>query len=362
MQNKKIFNTFLESIEEQEIKSYAQLIQLLSGTDLEDTELLLKELQNLTFIEDEEVLYNKLPMAVYYKQLPVVLNSDILVKVVIMQQADGLILVVPENIVETYQDLVEDAELISEKNNGISLYAEIYNFEMSDPKLQDLIKATYVASGNELKAFDLKDKLAKEQKDKEAEEKPGKDRDLGGFDDLDSFDEISEEVADIPEVEVNEEAYRKFKKQSNALEKFVERLYNKANPVLREHVRVKNFKKVLVIEVDNKNIYEAYATKTAVAKQLLSNFGEAIRRNRNTQLVDSFSKDGKRFFILAENLANNYWYVINEDMDKLDDDKTYIEPNSRTVVKLRQSNIRKESRHIVPYKKGKKIVFVGGII
>ena len=41
-------------------------------------------------------------------------------------------------------------------------------------------------------------------------------------------------------------------------------------------------------------------------------------------------------------------------MDKLDDDKTYIEPNSRTVVKLRQSNIRKESRHIVPYKKGKK--------
>ena len=164
MQNKKIFNTFLESIEEQEIKSYAQLIQLLSGTDLEDTELLLKELQNLTFIEDEEVLYNKLPMAVYYKQLPVVLNSDILVKVVIMQQADGLILVVPENIVETYQDLVEDAELISEKNNGISLYAEIYNFEMSDPKLQDLIKATYVASGNELKAFDLKDKLAKEQK------------------------------------------------------------------------------------------------------------------------------------------------------------------------------------------------------
>jgi len=156
----------------------------------------------------------------------------------------------------------------------------------------------------------------------------------------------------------NESAYKKFKKQGTYLESLKNRLYEKANPAMRKNIRVKIQENVLVIEVNNKNIYNHYATIPAFAKRLLTNFGEAIRTNERTQLVDTFSKDGKRYFVIAEDIANNYWYVINEDMDKLDEKEDYIRPSLGGVAKLRRSSIRKESRSIIPYKMGRKIVFV----
>jgi tetrahydromethanopterin S-methyltransferase subunit A len=353
---KKTIEYFLENTEKETIGSYAQLVKLLSGTELEDTEALLKELENFSFIEDESTLYNKLPMAVYYKQLPAVIDSDVLVKVVLLQQADGLALVVPENVVEAYQDLIKDATLIVEKNNNISLYAEIYNFDSTDKNLQDLIKSVYISCGNELKPFDLKNDLAQKQKEtSEENNEPGQD-------DAPLFEPIVDSLPEMEEIQVNEEAYKKFKKQSNVIEKFLEHMYEKSNNILKKNVKVLFFKKVLIIEVNNKNVYQTYEKSPVVAKKLLSNFGEAIRKNKNTQLLDSFSKNGKRYFVVAENIANNYWYVANEEIEKLNDQAVYIEPISKNVIKLNSSSVRKESRKLVPFKKGKKIVFVGRLI
>lgn len=348
----KVFKQLLEAHAEEEmtVKSYSQLIQALAGHELADIEALLKEIQGLSFIEDEDLLYNKLPMSVFYKQLPVVADAEVLVKVVILQQADGLVLIVPENVVETYQDLLENPDLLTEKNNNIALYAEVYNLNSADDKLHDVIKEAYLYSGNSLKAFDLKDSLAqeKEESDEETEQ--------GAADDFD-FDDIDMDLPEVEDIDLNQESYKRFKKQSNYLENLVSSLYEKANGTLRQNVKKSFFHKVLVIEVNNKNVYNQYEKVPAVAKKLLSNFGEMIRKNKGTQLVDSFSLDGKRYFVVAENLANNYWYVKDEEIDKLEDDVTYIEPTAKTVIKLNKSSIRKESRAVVPYKKGRKTVF-----
>lgn len=345
------------------VESYAQLINALSGHELADIEALLDELKSMTFIEDEEILYNKLPMAVFYKQLPAVYDADVLVKVVIMQQGDGLILVVPEEVVSTYQDLKDNPGDIVQKNNDISLYAEVYNLNSEDDKLHELIKETYLNAGNGIKPFDLTDDLAREEEEDEGEEgdRDDVDFDMGADDEPEDegFDDIEDDFADLDDFVANESAYKKFKKHGSYLENLESRLYEKANETMRKLVKTKHFENTLVVEVDNKNIYNAYSRVPAFAKRLLTNFGEAIRTNGRTQLVDSFAKDGKRYFVIAEDVANNYWYVINEDMEKLDEEKgDYIRPDLDGVARLRRSSVRKESRSIVPYKKGRKIVFV----
>lgn len=357
--SKKLFKHLLkESEAETSINSYAQLVKLLAGTELEDTENLLAELEKFSFIEADETLYNKLPMAVYYKQLPIVVNGDVLVKVVLLQQADGLILVVPEHVTQVYKDLLEDATLLTEKNTNISLYAEVYNFDVNDEHLQDLIKTTYISAGNNLKPFELKDALAQEEK----EDKPKQDEAPGNQDVPDFFGEIEDDLPAMEDISVNEESYKRFKKQSNVIEKFLDKLYEKSNQILKENVRTKFFNKVLIIEVDNKSVYNYYEKMPIAAKKLLSNFGEAIRTNKNTQLVDSFSFNGKRYFVVAENIANNYWYIKDEELDTLTEDLVYIAPTAKTIIKLAKSSVRKESRQLVPYKKGKNVIFVGSVI
>jgi len=353
-----LIKTLLEAEQnkEYEIGSYSQLVSALAGNDLADIEVLLEELKQMSFIEDEDVLYSKLPMAVFYKQLPVISEADVLVKVVLMQQGDGLILIVPENVVQAYEDLVENPDLVTEKNNNVSLYAEIYNFDSTDEKLHDLIKETYINAGNGIKPFDLTDELLQDKEDSQDSEEEPEGTDMIGDDDFD-FDEIVDELPEMEDFEANESAYKKFKKQSNYLENLIKKLNKKANENIKKNVRTKFIHKVLVIEVDNKNIYRQYENIPAVAKKLLTNFGEAIRVNTGTQLVDSFSKDGKRYFVVAENLANNYWYVVKEDMDQLNEnEEAYISP--KAPIKLRKSSIRKESRAVIPYKLGKKIIFV----
>jgi hypothetical protein len=357
-------NTLLKVIleseygKEQKIGSYAQLVQKLSDLNLEDIEHFLRDLKELSFIEDEETLYNKLPMAVYYKQLPIITNSDVLVKVVMLQQADGLILVIPENVVEAQNDLAENPDLLTEKNNGISLYAEVYNMDFKDEKLHDTIKAVYIHAGNDLNPFELKDELAeeaKEEKEDTEEYTPGS---FGGS----ALDDLDIDMSEMEEMQVNEEAYKKFRKQSNTLEKLAKNLYEKANNVFRSNVRKAFFNNTLVVEVNNKSIYQQYNTAPAVAKKLLSNFGESLKNYKGVQLVDTFPKDGKRYFVLAENVANNFWYVVKEEMDQIGEDKTYVQADPKQVVKMKKSNVRRESRKIVPYKKGRKIVFSGKIL
>jgi len=329
------------------------------------TENFFDKINKTGFIEDSETKYNNQSAGVYYKQLPIVINSDILVKVVLITQGDGFILTMPEDVYETFKALEEDESLLADKNINLALYAEVFNFDTNDPELHEFIKEIYLAAGNSKKAFDfVPSKKTTSKKDDESEEQ---DRQLGAEDLFtsepeSSFDEIETDLEDLPEIEANLESYTKFKKYTKRLDNFKNILYNNSDNVIRNNVKYKYIgenESVLTMEVDNKNVYELLSNSPKIAKNTLSRFGESIRLNKKIQLLDSFNKEGKRYFVLAENAGNNYWLVKGEKLDKFEGDDPYYQPIQEEIIKLSRSSVRFESRHLKPYKVGRKIVYRG---
>jgi len=349
------------------VDSYVKLVKFLSNTDDYKPEILLDRLNVSEFTEDIETTYRSYPIKVLYKQLPIVIDGEVLVKVVVLIQADSYALIIPENISETYKELLDNPELIDSKNIDFSLYAEVYNFDSDDSELLELIKEVYLAAGNSLKAFELvgslkvEPEMEKEESEEEADPFKPANTDFSAEDfSEESFSEIEAPVEDFSEVEENYKAFKKFKKQSAFLESLVKKLYTMSNKQFKENIRIKflNNKSILAIEVDNKSVYRKFEHVPAIAKKSLSIFGEAIRKNDSTQLVDSFVKDGKRYFIVVESAGNNFWYVSKEEMSPLDDSKDIIKPIQKDIIKLNRSSVRQESRKFIPCKKDKEIVFL----
>jgi hypothetical protein len=138
-------------------------------------------------------------------------------------------------------------------------------------------------------------------------------------------------------------------------------LYNISDDVIRENVRTKflnKSKSILVIEVDNKAIYSRLSHVPKLAKRLLTVFGETIRLNGGTQLVDSFTKNNKRYFVISESVGNNFWVVNSDKLDILDKESGFVEPIQDKIIRLNRSSIRKESKKKVPYFKNSRIVYV----
>lgn len=357
----------VNNIEKEVVDSYVKLVKLLSDTDTYDPGTLLDQLNISEFNEDIETTYKSYPAKILYKQLPVVQNGDLLVKIVVIAQADSYALIVPERISEIYKEVLENPEIVAEKNVDFSLYAEIYNFDSSDKELLELIKEVYLAAGNSLKAFELTGDLKKDSEESKEEPKEQQDPieiDMPKTDfsaPAPDFSSIEEPVEEFPEVEENTKALKKFKKQSKFLESLVTKLASISNNTFKENIKIKYLNKdnnILIIEVNNKNVYSKFEHVPAVAKKSLSTFGEAIRKNKNTQLVDAFTRDGKRYFIVAESAGNNFWYVNKEEINPLNTNTDIIKPIQKDIIKLQRSSIRQESRKFLPCKNGKEIVFL----
>lgn len=370
MENEKI--VLEEPRDSQEIESFAQLINALLEKGDYNIDDVLNVVNDMDFIEDTETIYLGSPVKVRYIQLPAVIGDNVLIKVVLLTQADSLALIIPENVKQTRDDLVEDPDALVQKNSDISLYAEIYNFNQYDVDFIDLIKSTYLSSGNSTPAFDLKDKPVEE----EEEEVEGGDDSNFDFtpptDTLDdSFKPSSEGFDEIPdttgggfeELSDNLEAFKKFKGNTRYLESLLKHLYKISTNIFKANVRVKYLREnnaVLLIEVNNRNIYNKFKNIPTIAKKSLTAFGESIRSHKRTQLVDTFIKNGKRYFVVVENNNSNFWVVKNEAIDFLDNGKEAIQPIQDEIIKLNHSSIRKESRKIKPYIADDKIVFVRG--
>ena len=63
---------------------------------------------------------------------------------------------------------------------------------------------------------------------------------------------------------------------------------------------------LLVVKMNNNNIYESLKEVPQLAKDLISRAGEIIRKNNNTQLIESLNIDKQRFFIIAEANKQNF--------------------------------------------------------
>jgi hypothetical protein len=359
------------------VESFVQLAKLLASEDVKDINEVISVLNKALFIEDDEIMYNARPAQVYYRQLPIVINDEIKVKVVLLVQADSLALIIPEHVSEVYEELVEDPGLIIEKNKNLDLYAELYNFNANDAKLHDVIKSAYLSAGDFLRAFDIPKELedqAKQDTELEGEEQESDwtDDDVSvdsgsNFDNMfggggsSDFEEMDSGVEDFGEFEENAKHYEGFRKQSDVLEDLAHTLYNKVDTDIREFIKIKftgESKSVLVIEVDNKSIFDKYQRIPKMAKRIMTAIGESIRRGQFTQLVDSFIKEDKRYFVVAEEIGNNFWITESDKINKLDvlDDKVLL-PIQENIIKLKRSSIRMESRVKKPYLLDGKIVF-----
>lgn len=349
------------------IDSYAQLVKSLAELEVKNYETISNTINKANFIEDDETTFNNLPLSIKYKQLPVVIGADLLVKVVVLEQGDNIAIIVPENTSTIYEELLEeDFDNLTNYNINLSLYAEVYGFDTNNSKFLELLKNMYLSAGNFIKAFSTPEVVQKtnEEDDEENSEfdfTPSSSTDnVGGADDFD-MDEtsITDDISSFEEIKENMKAYNKFTVKTKSLTKLVERLRN-TSKVLSDNIKFKYLnenKSVLVIEVDNRSIYNAFPKAKNIAKQTITKLGESIRTSTETQLLDSFNIKGKRYFVVAENNSNNYWTVAYERLEAPEDNSTVVEPIQRNIIKLKRSNIRKESRVNKPFKLGKKIVF-----
>lgn len=346
-------------------KSFAQLLKSLFNSNLLNVKQLFSVINSIDFIDDATELYNNLDIQLAYAQLPVVVSGDVLVKVLLLKQADSIVLAFPQDILETYKVLKEDPNLLNDKNTNFSLYAEIYGFDSKDDVLQQLIKKAYLYTGNNLPPFELIGELAA-QKDKAQEDTPdsfgGGPFNVSPFDntsssELSDFGESDIDLGD-PNIEVNAESYSKFKKQTNSLNKLLNKIKNTSPSLVRENIKIKHINNVLLIELDNKAIYETLKVFPKLAKNIISEAGELIRTNKGTQLLDSFSLDNKRYFTLAESTGNNFWITKNESIPVLRESKAFTKPIQDDIIVLNRSTIRRESRNYKPCKLKDEIVYV----
>lgn len=348
-----------------DVESYSQLVRYLIDQETVNTAEFLSKIEGLSFVEDSEEKYNNLAVGVSYKQLPAVINGEVLVKVVLLTQGEAFALIMPEGVATAYQTIIEDPDTLTEVNVKLSLYVEVCDFDTDDPKFADLVKSAYISAGDSTNAFEFTGIRKKKKADGDTE---------GSFDDFDmpamggskdtggmgGMSEIPEPVEEFPEIDANMEAYKGFKSfSSGSLIEAAKSWINRSSGVVNSNTKIKMLKDchVLVIEVNNKAIYDKLKNSPSVAKRTISSFGEMIRLNKETQLVDSFQRDGKRYFVVVEDHGGNFWVVKKERLYGIPEDSDYVEPIQKDIVKLSRSGVRVESRKRTPHRKGRIVVF-----
>lgn len=350
-------------MEQLRIDSIAQLIKNLSDIDLVNTKQFYNIVEAIGFEEDYESTYNNLGVEVSYKLMPVAIGAEVHVKVVLLRQADKIVLTMPQDIVEAYKEILDNLENLDTINRNFSLYSEIYGFDSKDLELQKLIKRTYLYAGNSQSAFEVSGELAKEKTEQgkpEAKDSELDDLDFPEIEDNSDLDFGVDDIADIPELGVNKEAFKKFKKQTKYLEKFIRDTITKKPTIIRDNVKFKFISNVLLVEVNNKNIYETLDYNPKIPKFIISNFGESVKDFHGIQLIDSFNRQGRRYFVLAEDAGNNYWNVINEAYKLLpsNNKRKVIVPLEEDIITLNRSSIRENSRKNVCFLKENKLVYI----
>lgn len=337
--------------------SYVQLLKKLKLLSTIDTKQLNKILDTVEFIEDNSKEYKNIDLDVSYAQIPIILDSDIKVKLVKISHEDSVILVLPNNIQDSYEALVENPEELSRINTELVLYAEILGFDSQDEDLHNIIKKSYLSAGNSLGAFETS--IAEPEGTPEEVDEFGGLPDLGdtpdGNIDLGDFEDFSTE-----ELDMNFESIRKFKHKTNSLSKLVSKIKNESSQIILNNLKMVKVHDTLIIEVNNKNIYETLKSTPNLGKTILRQFGEFLKTQENVQLVDSYNNNGKRYFLVAEQAANNYWYTEQDQITDIDDISDFVIPKSDRLIKLNRSNVRLAERKNIPKLYENRIVFIKG--
>ena len=152
-------------------------------------------------------------------------------------------------------------------------------------------------------------------------------------------------------------AFESFKKETKSLEKLINKLYNSVGNKIKPLIKVATLKEnLLLFEVNNTEIYQTLREIPTFAKGTISFIGETIRTNKDTQLVDTFTTKDKRYFVVAEAVNNNFWYVEGEKLAKSSLNENKIKPLKENIIKLSKSSV--VNRKYDAIKDGDTIYFV----
>lgn len=355
--------------------SYINLYKHLENIDLVNEESFRKVFNEVQFTEEVGFEYNSLPLYVGWAYIPVVTDGFLEIKILKLEQGNGLAIILPEHVATAYKDLEEDLTKLGTYNANIDLVGDLYGLDEQDEELLDLIKKLYVNVGNRAEAFKLTP-TGEKQKEDEEKQKGEEDMfsDTGGgapyaglespgenipFGDIDVGRETP--VEESPEIEVNEAAYKRFSGGGKSFTQFLEELTKQTPLAVRKFISIKTLyeERILLVRVDNKQIYETFSTIPKHARTQISSVGELIRLNEATQLVDSFKDKDGRVFVLVENSHSNIWEVKGEIKKPFNEktDKTLYISKKDDIIELEQSRVRQENRRFVPRIKDGKTVF-----
>lgn len=356
--------------------SYINLYKRLETIDLVNEDSFRNVFNDVQFEEEVGVEYNSLPLYVGWAYIPVVIDGLVEVKILKLEQGNGIAIILPEMVATTYQVLEDDITQLDVINANIDLVGDLYGLDETDNELIELIKTLYVNIGNNAPAFRLTTEGEHTYEDEIKDSEENQDNlDLGlglggapsrGGSENQSFGSISQNqgidnVNEIEDISVNEEAYKRFKKDTTVLEELIQKLYRETPYAIKEHITTQwsDNKNVLFIRVDNKAIYETFNTIPKHARSQISQIGETLRLNPETQIIDSFKHNGGRIFSLVENTHSNLWKVKNEEIKPFNEnqDKTLYISKKPDIIEVEQSSIRQEARHFIPRSKDGKTVF-----
>lgn len=340
-----------------DVTSYTQLIRQLKQLSTIDKDQLKHILDKVEFIPDKVKDYRNIELDTEFILLPVVINSDIKVKIVKIESDDGIILILPNNIVDSYETINNTPEELDNVNKSLILYAEVVGFDTEDPELHEIIKKAYLSAGDSIGAFTTHI-VEEEPEETEELDEFGSLPDLGNLsadEDFEPFDDFS-----IDELDANFESFKKFKVRTNSLNKLVNSIKKDSPEIIAENVRLAKISNTLVVEVDNKNIYRLLEATPNLGKTILKNFGEFLKNQKNTQLIESYNANGKRYFVIAEQASNNFWLTEQDKLQDVDKKVRHVVPKKDNIIILKNSNIRLAERKIVPKKDKDNIVFIKG--
>lgn len=335
--------------------TFVQLYKNLLDTDLTELKYFQQTLDEIEAEEDSVQELSNQTVLVKTKTLPVIVGSDIKVKVVILETGDACAIIMPDNVADNFELLSEDLDKVAQVNLGIDLVAETYGFTV-DKEFKEEVKKIYVAANNSEPAFTISKQaqLAQlAQEEKEEEELEDFERDHETFSrDIDFSDEEL-----LSGLEPNNMAFESFKKETKSLEKLINKLYNSVGNKIKPLIKVATLKEnLLIFEVNNTEIYQTLREIPTFAKGTISFIGETIRTNKDTQLVDTFTTKDKRYFIVAEAVNNNFWYVEGEKLAKSSLNENKIKPLKENIIKLSKSSV--VNRKYDAIKDGDSIYFV----
>lgn len=358
----------VNSNEDSEVSFMNMYLQLVDAENV-DKAVFRRVLAEIDWVEEVGYRYLDSELKVHYTRIPVITGGVLDVKLVKVEQADNIGLIVPSEVAKTYQTIDEAPELITEVNAVENIAFETYGFDTNDEALLELVAKIFVETGNEAPAFALTTAGDIEAVEEDLDNIGGRDMGLGsdasfGASNENLFDTIEDlDIDTAPGIEANLESFKKFKKTTKALNLLEAYLFDNIPKAIRNYVRTKYFaeNKLLAIQVDNSSIFETYNNLPRQARNILTTIGELVKAFNNVQLVDSVLAEGKRIFVVAEAVNNNYWMVDGEAtslLEKEDKKHKVVIPNKSDIIILKESNVRLGSRKVYPVKNRNKTAFV----